>query len=149
MLFNKAILTQDHYTYFYYADQFVTMEPYEDKIPPRNEAKALGRYPDILYSSSYDGEIAIEWNEKKKSLEMLTLIDLTGLAHPSPRIMEQMIDQFQKANHPNLLNLNAKAVMLDDVQTLVFRSESPDHISTWKQFCKTEMSLFHTLSLFR
>ena len=42
-----------------------------------------------------------------------------------------------------------KPILLEDVQTLVVKTESPDHISTWKQFCKTQMSLFHTLSIFR
>jgi serine/threonine protein kinase len=42
-----------------------------------------------------------------------------------------------------------KPILLQDVQTLVVKTESPDHISTWKQFCKTQMSLFHTLSIFR
>jgi len=63
--------------------------------------------------------------------------------------MHGLIELLEKSKHPNLLNLTAKAVMLTDIQTLVFRSESPDHISSWKQFCKNEMSLFHTLSLFR
>ena len=39
--------------------------------------------------------------------------------------------------------------MLDDINTIAFRSEAPDHISSWKQFCKTPTSMFHTLSLFR
>ena len=38
---------------------------------------------------------------------------------------------------------------MQDINTLVFRTECPDHISTWKQFCKIEMSAFHALSLFR
>lgn len=39
--------------------------------------------------------------------------------------------------------------MLEDMKTIAFKTESPDHISSWKQFCKTDMSLFHTLSIFR
>lgn len=63
--------------------------------------------------------------------------------------MPRLIQGLQKADHPNLLNLKGSTLMLDSVQTIAFRSEAPDHISTWKQFCKTNMSLFHTLSLFR
>jgi serine/threonine protein kinase len=48
-----------------------------------------------------------------------------------------------------LLNFTAKTVILKPIETICFRTESPDHISSWKQFCKTQMSLFHTLSIFR
>lgn len=43
----------------------------------------------------------------------------------------------------------APVMILDNVQTLVFRSESPDHISSWKQFCKTSFTLGEKLSIFR
>ena len=58
-------------------------------------------------------------------------------------------DQFKNAKHPNLLNIIGKVELLSDINTLIFRSDAPDHISTWKQFCKTQFSMFHTLSLFR
>ena len=64
MLFNKAVLTEDHYSHFYYSEHFpVVNEEHKEVV---NVAKVLGRYPDILYSSSYDGEIVIEWSEKQK-----------------------------------------------------------------------------------
>ena len=40
-------------------------------------------------------------------------------------------------------------MILDSVNTVGFRTEAPDHISNWKQFCKIEMSLFNILSIFR
>jgi protein-serine/threonine kinase len=55
----------------------------------------------------------------------------------------------QETRHPNLLNVVGKAEILENINTIAFRSDAPDHISTWKQFCKTQMSLFHTLSIFR
>lgn len=63
---------------------------------------------------------------------MLTLIDVTGVTLPEPNFLQDLVERFSKANHPNLLNLKSKAIMLNDVQTLVLRTDSPDHISTWK-----------------
>ncbi len=55
----------------------------------------------------------------------------------------------ESLKHPNLLNILGKAVVLRDINTVALRTEAPDHISTWKQFSKTEISLFQTLSIFR
>lgn len=43
----------------------------------------------------------------------------------------------------------SKPDFLDDINSVAFKTEAPEHISMWKQFCKTPMSMFHTLSLFR
>ena len=32
---------------------------------------------------------------------------------------------------------------------MAFKTEAPDHVSSWKQFCKVKMSLFNILSIFR
>ena len=40
-------------------------------------------------------------------------------------------------------------MILEEINTIALRTEAPDHISTWKQFSKSEISLFHTLSIFR
>ena len=82
---------------------------------------------------------------------MLTFVDLTNI-YPQKQgaALEQMVI-LGKTQHINLLNSVApcQIIMTDVKPTAVFRTESPDHISTWKQFCKTELSAFHTLSLFR
>lgn len=61
--------------------------------------------PDILYSQSCDGEIIIEWNEQEKRLNLLTLVDITGVVLPDPDFMPSLIDKLQRADHPNLLSL--------------------------------------------
>lgn len=71
---------------------------------------------------------------------------------PQVRDQKQLmnfINNLENENHPNLLNIHGDVVFLENINTVAFRTDSPDHISTWKQFCKTEMSLFHTLSIFR
>ena len=39
--------------------------------------------------------------------------------------------------------------MLEEISTIVFKTQSPDHISTWKQFCKYDFSTTEVLSIFR
>lgn len=38
---------------------------------------------------------------------------------------------------------------MGDLNTIMFRSESPDHINLWKQFCKTNFSTARLLLIFR
>jgi len=64
-------------------------------------------------------------------------------------MLNRYVEVVSEINHPNLLNLCAKPETLDGINTICFRTDAPEHISSWKQFCKTPMSLFHTLSLFR
>ncbi len=117
LIFSKAVLTQDHYSYFYYCAEFKlgdsASQTQQQEV--RNEAELLGRYPDILYSSSYDGEIVIEWNAPKAQLELLTLIDMTNANLPDPIFMHTLAGQFRNANHPNLLNMISEPVMLNDI----------------------------------
>jgi hypothetical protein len=80
---------------------------------------------------------------------MLTFVDLHEVYPEKQQVAIELAMKMQKLYHPNLLNLTAPVMILDNVQTLVFRSESPDHISSWKQFCKTNFSLGEKLSIFR
>ena len=50
--------------------------------------------------------------------------------------LKQFIQKIESINHPNLLNLIGKALILDNINTIALRTEAPDHISTWKQFSK-------------
>jgi len=63
--------------------------------------------------------------------------------------LNDFVEVVSGINHPNLMNFSHKPERLDNISTFCFRTDAPEHISSWKQFCKTEMSLFHTLSLFR
>lgn len=65
------------------------------------------------------------------------------------KLLLEFFSNVECANHPNLLNVIGGPVCLPEIKTVAFRTDAPDHISTWKQFAKTEMSLFHTLSIFR
>jgi serine/threonine protein kinase len=77
------------------------------------------------------------------------LIDFSPGKIEKQQALPKFLEMIEKTSHPNLLNLCGKSQILKQINTLVFKTDSPDHISTWKQFCKTPMSLFHTLSLFR
>jgi serine/threonine protein kinase len=97
---------------------------------------------------STEGEIAIEWDATAEKLHLLTMIDVTELPHEQVAI-HKMIEQYSLLTHPNVMKFTETPVMLANIQTLVFKTDAPDHISTWKQFCKSEMSIFNTLSVFR
>lgn len=70
------------------------------------------------------------------------------LPHEHQQLL-QFISKVRHINHQNLLNLVDDIVFLDDINSIALRTDAPDHISAWKQFSKSEMSLFHTLSIFR
>lgn len=54
LIIEKALLTPDHYSYFYY----------HNKAKFSKEQNPLsGVLPDILYSQRQEGEIVIEWNQ--------------------------------------------------------------------------------------
>ena len=57
-----------------------------------------------------------------------------------------------RLNHPNLLNLTRPIRYLDShIQNgfLEMCSECPDHISSWKSFCKRQFTLYQIVSIFR
>lgn len=105
--------------------------------------------PDVLYSQEEDGEIAIEWSPFKEQLTMLTFIDLNHLYPQMKQFATDLVAQMQSTSHPNLLNLTETVYIIDQIQTIVFKTESPDHISGWKQFCKSEFGTKTLLSQFR
>ncbi len=91
----------------------------------------------------------IEWHPDQERLNMLTFVDITNVFQGKQQHALDVLGLLEKTHHPNLLNLVGPCQIMDNIRTLLFRTESPDHISTWKQFCKTELSAFHTLSLSR
>ena len=80
---------------------------------------------------------------------MVTFVDISNIFPQGQHFALDSFKILEQTNHPNLLNLVANVHILEEINTLVFRTECPDHISSWKQFCKTELSAFQTLSLFR
>lgn len=64
-------------------------------------------------------------------------------------LLTSFVDTVSSISDPNLLNVVAKPEVIGGINTICFKTDAPEHISSWKQFCKTEMSLFHTLSMFR
>ena len=88
--------------------------------------------PDILYTQRKDGELLIEWNNTISKFSMLSYVDLQQVFPEKQQVAIDLALDMQKLYHPNLLNMTAPVLILDNVQTLVFRTESPDHISSWK-----------------
>ena len=62
---------------------------------------------------SQDCNVFAVWNEYKTSLL-------------------KFISNLKNENHPNLLNIDGDVVFLEEINTVAFRTDSPDHISTWK-----------------
>ena len=60
-----------------------------------------------------------------------------------------MVSKLENVKHPNILNFLEPAMLIEEIQTLVFKTESPDHISTWKQFCKYNFTTEEVLCIFR
>jgi serine/threonine protein kinase len=107
---------------------------------------------DNLYREPKDGMISLRKNNGSEvvidknqvmeegipEIELVTLIDLSTL---------------WEVNHPNLLNITRNLRYLDNSEMqggfLQFSSEAPDHISSWKSFCKRPFDLHQTISIFR
>ena len=105
--------------------------------------------PDILYSMKDEGEILIEWNAVINQLSMCIFVDISGDPPEKISYAIELVSKLEQVKHPNLLSLLEPAVLINEIQTLVFKTEAPDHISTWKQFCKVEFSTQEVLSVFR
>ena len=51
--------------------------------------------------------------------------------------------------HPNILNLQARFTEIHERNTILFKTDCPEHISLWKQFCKINFSTPRLLLIFR
>jgi len=100
--------------------------------------------------------ISLKKNFDKKSIkteiELITLIDLSTLYDEKQKLAGRIADQLCTLNHVNLLNITNELKFLDNSMPggfLQFTTESPDHISSWKSFCKRNFTLSQTVSIFR
>lgn len=80
---------------------------------------------------------------------MRIFVDITNVYSKKQKYAMNLVSKLEQVRHPNILNLLEPVMLIDEIQTLVFKTESPDHISTWKQFCKYEFSIPQVLSFFR
>lgn len=80
---------------------------------------------------------------------MLTFIDISDVYAKKQDVAVKHALGLEKTLHPNLLNLTEKVLHMEKISTLLFITESPDHISGWKQFCKTEFTTEQILNYFR
>ncbi len=88
--------------------------------------------PDILYSTKDEGEILIEWDSQLQVLAMRIFVDITNVYQKKHKYAMNLVSKLEQVNHPNIMNLLEPAILIDEIQTLVFKTEAPDHISTWK-----------------
>ena len=106
---------------------------------------------DSLYREPKDGMISL-LKTKPSTIELVTLIDLSTLWEAKQLAAVHYAKKICTLKHRNLLNITREMRVLDNhipggfVQ---FTTEAPDHISSWKCFCKRPMSLHETLSVFR
>jgi serine/threonine protein kinase len=133
MVIGKALFNTQHYSFFLY----------KQCVP------APSLKPDILYSTKDEGEILIEWDSDTKQLCMRIFVDITNVYSKKHKYAMNLVSKLEQVNHPNILNLLEPVMLIDVIQTLVFKTEAPDHISTWKQFCKYQFSNEEVLCIFR
>ena len=60
-----------------------------------------------------------------------------------------MAEEFSKLSHPNILCITEKYELIDNNGTLLFKTESPDHIAGWKSYCKKKFTTNEMLCIFR
>lgn len=85
-------------------------------------------------------------------IELVTLIDLSNLWGDKHQLAQRIAHQLTNLNHRNLLNFTREVKYLDNHMQngfLQFSSEAPDHITSWKSFCKRPLTLEQTISVFR
>jgi len=63
---------------------------------------------------------------------MRIFVDITNVFQKKHKYAMNLVSKFEQVNHPNIMNLLEPAILIDEIQTLVFKTEAPDHISTWK-----------------
>ena len=69
----QALLTLDHYCYFYYQNSI------KQSSTGRDTSVIQDCLPDILYSQIDEGEILIEWNKKSQQLDMITFVEISDI----------------------------------------------------------------------
>lgn len=105
---------------------------------------------DIIYSQQRDGELTIEFNEETGKLSLLTFIDISQLYNDKQLFAYEMAQQLSALPpHPYLLNIQEPHQEIQQRNTIVFKTDCPQHISLWKQFCKTNFSTPRLLLIFR
>jgi hypothetical protein len=88
--------------------------------------------PDIIYSIKDEGEILVEWDTTIKKLSMKVFVDFTNVYQNKHKYALELAARLEKIKHPNILNFLEPAKLINDNKTLMFKTEAPDHISTWK-----------------
>lgn len=85
-------------------------------------------------------------------IELITQIDLSTLWEEKQQFAGKIAEDLYRLNHPNLLNITRPIKYLDShIKNgfLEICSECPDHISSWKSFCKRPFNLYQIVSIFR
>ena len=106
---------------------------------------------DILYSEEGDGEILIEENEEDRHLRLITCIDISTLYKEKRSKAVEMAREYTRLQHPNLLCTlpDYPYQYLESTGTLMFHTESPDHIAGWKSYCKKKLTTEEIMCIFR
>ena len=95
----------------------------------------------------------IEWDLSLNRLSLLTFIDISSLYNDKQSVAYNMAKQLADLPaHPHILNINEPYTELQGVNsttTIVLKTDCPEHILLWKQFCKTQFSTARLLLLFR
>jgi hypothetical protein len=116
LVIHKSLFTSQHYSFFLYKN-----------TPPTPFVK-----PDILYSTKDEGEILIEWDTQNEELTMRIFVDISNLYESKHTFAMDLVSRLERVSHPNLLNILEPVMHIDEIKTIVFKTEAPDHISTWK-----------------
>lgn len=106
---------------------------------------------DILYSEEGDGEILVETLPPKDGghLRLITCVDISTLYKEKRNKAIDIAKEYSKLQHRNLLCVTSNFDLLDNNGTLLFYTESPDHIAGWKSYCKKKFTTDEMLCIFR
>lgn len=134
LLLHHTLFSPRHYAFYYYKQQEM----------PSQFVK-----PDILYSTEGEGEILIEWDSEAEELSMRIFVDISNLKESRHNFIRDLVSRLERVSHPNIMKITEPAKFINEIKTLVFKTEAPDHITTWNQFCKHDFSPEEVMSVFR
>ncbi len=61
----------------------------------------------------------------------------------------EIAKEYSKLQHANILCMTSAFELVDSNGTLIFYTESPDHIAGWKSYCKKKFTTDEMLCIFR
>lgn len=142
-----------HYFFDLYSKDLDTLyrEPQDGMISLRkNSDDVVGKF--LKEPNAQDEGVTSGSSVSIPKIELITLIDLSTLWEEKQQFAGNIAQDLYRLNHPNLLNITRPIQYLDSQIPegfLQISSQCPEHISSWKSFCKRPFDLYQVISIFR